>query len=34
MITILYYTALYPLIIKLVMNHIRASDGSADEKPE
>ena len=34
MITILYYTALYPLIIKLVMKRIGASYGSACEKTE
>ena len=31
MITVLYYTALYPLIIKLVMKRIRPGSDSAEQ---
>jgi hypothetical protein len=34
MITILYYTALYPLIIKLVMNRVRTASSSETGKTE
>ena len=34
MITILYYTALYPLVIKLVMNRVGKTSGSAAGKTE